>query len=396
MSVVKTRDVVFDRGELAARLARVRAAMDRDGIELLVLSDPCNIYYLTGYDAWSFYTPQALLVGPDGEPLWFGRQMDTTGVGMTTWLETDSILGYPDALVQNPPAHPFTDLAEHLRARGWDRLAIGVEMHSYYFSAGSFDVLQRELPQARWRDASLLVNWARFIKSPAEIALLRQAGQLLTRSMLAGIETLGDGVREDAAVARIYASQIADGDGPGGAYTSSPAFVMSGERTATPHLPWTERALTRGTAVNFELMGNRRRYQVTQGRTIHIGPAPEPLRRLEGILLDAIADVLGFIRPGVTCGEVADRLQAALARNGIVKESRCGYSQGIAYPPTGGELTASFRKGDRTELQAGAVMHFLPALWQDQHSLVISEPLVVTDSGCECLCSTPRQLFVRD
>jgi ectoine hydrolase len=171
---------------------------------------------------------------------------------------------------------------------------------------------------------------------------------------------------------------------------------MSGERTATPHLPWTERALTRGTAVNFELMGNRRRYQVTQGRTIHIGPAPEPLRRLEGILLDAIADVLGFIRPGVTCGEVADRLQAALARNGIVKESRCGYSQGIAYPPTGGELTASFRKGDRTELQAGAVMHFLPALWQDQHSLVISEPLVVTDSGCECLCSTPRQLFVRD
>ena len=390
------RSVVFSRQELQARLAQVRVAMQEAGIELLVLSDPCNIYYLTGYDAWSFYTPQVLLVGGDGDPVWFGRQMDTTGAALTTWLPDGHIVGYPDHLVQNPPEHPFTMLAEQIRARGGARARIGVEKANYYLGVQAFEVLSAGLPDATWADASLLVNWVRFIKSPAEIALLREAGHLLSLSMAAGVEALRPGVHEREAVARIYASQIAGTASFGGLYTSSPAFFMSGERTATPHLPWRDRVLAAGTPVNLELMGNRLRYQVTQGRSVYLGKPPAPLRQLEHILLEAIDEVLAFIRPGVRCGEVAGLLRRVLARHGIDKHSRCGYSQGIAYPPTGGEMTASFREGDETVLQAGAVMHFLPALWQDQHSIMISEPVVVTASGCECLCTTPRQLFVRD
>ncbi|MBL8268955.1 MAG: hypothetical protein JNL55_21375, partial [Steroidobacter sp.] len=49
--------------------------------------------------------------------------------------------------------------------------------------------------------------------------------------------------------------------------------------------------------------------------------------------------------------------------------------------------------GDATVLRPGATMHFLPAIWADGGSIVISEPLLVTETGAECLCNVPRKLF---
>ncbi len=63
----------FSRQEYADRLNKTRAAMESAGIDLLILSDPSNMAWLTGYDGWSFYVHQAVIVGPHGDPVWFGR-----------------------------------------------------------------------------------------------------------------------------------------------------------------------------------------------------------------------------------------------------------------------------------------------------------------------------------
>ena len=62
----------FDRAEYAARIARARRAMDARGLELLIVSDPSNMAWLTGYDGWSFYVHQCVLLGLDGDPVWYG------------------------------------------------------------------------------------------------------------------------------------------------------------------------------------------------------------------------------------------------------------------------------------------------------------------------------------
>ncbi len=69
----------FTNDEYRSRLAKVRARMDEKGIELLLVADPANMNYLTGYDSWSFYVPQVVAVPRDTSdgPLWIGRQMDT-------------------------------------------------------------------------------------------------------------------------------------------------------------------------------------------------------------------------------------------------------------------------------------------------------------------------------
>lgn len=388
-------DAPFSAAEYAGRLARTRARMAEAGLDLLLLSDPCNIYYLSGYDGWSFYTPQLLVVAHDRPPVWFGREMDVFGVRTTSSLRSQDVVGYPDRLVQSPPDHPFDELAPLLADMGQGGARIGVEKDSYYLTAGGLERLAGRLPSATIIDASRLVNWVRFVKSPAEIALMRQAGELLAKSMTAAFEAIAPGVRESDVVAAIYAAQISGTDAFGGLYTSSPAFVMSGPRIATPHLPWTDAPLVRGGQVNLELMGNRRRYQVTMGRTVVLGEPSRELRRLEAIVCEAIEAVLAFAKPGVACEEVELVLRGVLKRNGIEKTSRCGYSLGIAYPPTGGELTASFRAGDKTVLEVGSTMHFLPAIWSADESLIISEPFVVTATGAECLADVPRRLIVR-
>ena len=60
------------------------------------------------------------------------------------------------------------------------------------------------------------------------------------------------------------------------------------------------------------------------------------------------------------------------------------------------ERTMSFREGDKTVLETGMTFHFMPALWLDDGGLEITEPIVITDTGVECLCTTPRALVMKD
>lgn len=384
---------IFERREFDSRLTQTRAVMSSRGLDLLIVTDPCNIYYLCGYDGWSFYTPQALLVPAVGAPVWVGRRMDVRGVGLTSCLSADDVIGYPEHLIQNETETPYDFITQTIGSRGWKPRRIGIEKQSYYFSVASFEILTATLPGIELVDASYLVNWIRFIKSPQEIALMRQAARLLEAAMDAAIAAIRPGVRECDVVAAICAAQIGGVPEVGGVYCSTPALVMSGVRADTPHLPWTDQALAAQTTVNLELMGNRLRYQVPMGRTVVVGQPSATMLRLEAVALEMIDHMLTFIKPGMTCGQVSDETQRILRRHGIAKESRSGYSIGIAFPPTGGELTASLRAGDGTVLRPGATIHFLPAIWADGGSIVISEPLLVTESGVECLCNVPRKLF---
>lgn len=386
---------LFDQSEFQQRLENVRAKMAHARFDVLIVTDPCNIYYLTGYDAWSFYTPQALLVFLDRDPVIIVRQMDVAGVQLTSCLTADQTIGFDEGLVQSSHGHPFEVVADTIRRAGAAAASIAVEKDSYYLSVRAYECLAAQLEQASFTDSQLLVNWVRFVKSPAEVEIMRQAGQLLTHSMLQTIDAIAPDALERDVVSRAYASNI-QGVDFGGTYTSSPAFVLSGDRIKTPHLPWVDQKMTTNTQVNLELMGNRHRYQCNMGRTVHIGQPPAKLAELAEIICEAIGVVLDMVRPGVTCHTVAETLYAFLRERGIHKDSRCGYSLGIAYPPTGGELTASLRSGDETVLEPGVTMHFLPAIWADEVSVIISEPILVTESGYELLCDVPRKLFIAD
>src|SRR3954449_6346800 len=163
----------FGEAEFAARIAATKTRMAGLGLDALICSDPANMNYLTGYDGWSFYVHQCVIVLQDLEhPLWFGRAQDVNGAKLTTILPAGNILGYADDFVQSKVKHPMQEVARLLRERGRARARIGVETDSYYFTGRSLDTLRAELPDARILDGDGLVNWVRVVKSDSEIAMM--------------------------------------------------------------------------------------------------------------------------------------------------------------------------------------------------------------------------------
>ena len=134
----------FSSVEYRRRLANTKARMEKAGIDVLFASDPANMNYLTGYDGWSFYVHQMVVVAQDEpEPLWIGRPMDANGARVTTWLNHDNIYDYPDHYVQSTEHHPMDLVADITRERRWARKRIGVEMDAYYFTgAASIDCVR--------------------------------------------------------------------------------------------------------------------------------------------------------------------------------------------------------------------------------------------------------------
>jgi Xaa-Pro aminopeptidase len=84
-----------------------------------------------------------------------------------------------------------------------------------------------------------------------------------------------------------------------------------------------------------------------------------------------------------------------IARHGVVKESRIGYSVGLNYPPDWGEHTMSLRPRDKTVLQPNMTFHVIPAIWMDDWGVEISECIHVTDRGAKPFCDFPRKVFVK-
>jgi Xaa-Pro aminopeptidase len=387
----------FESREYVHRRARVKAAMAEAEFDLLIVCDPANMDYLTGYKGWSFYVPQAVVVHQtEAWPLWIGRGQDAGAARLTTDLPDANILPYPDDYVQNRSKHPMAFVADCLRGRGWGRDRIGLEADAHYFTMRAGDAIRAALPNARFRDCDHLVNWVRIVKSDAEIAFMREAAQLVDRAMETAIDRIAPGVRQCDAVADIYHAQVAGTAAFGGDYPAICPLLPTGEGTGTPHLTWTDAPFRSGEPTIIELAGSRKGYHCPLARTVHLGRPPQRFADAAEVVVEGLQAALEAARPGATCAEVEAVWRAVIARHGIVKDSRIGYSIGIGYPPDWGEQTASLRPGDGTVLQPNMTFHCIPGIWQDGWGIEISAPFLVTEHGAQRFSRLPEELVIKE
>lgn len=385
----------FTSEEYSQRLNKVRAAMEKAGIEVLVVSDPSNMAWLTGYDGWSFYTHQAVLVSHDDDPVWWGRTQDGNGARRTVYMDHDHIVGYPDHYVQSTERHPHQHLAGLMAERGLTG-RVGVEMDNYYYSAAAHSHLRAEIPDSSMHDATGLVNWQRAVKSPQELDYMRAAGKIVELIHDRILEMAEPGVRKNELVAEIYRTGIIGTEEHGGDYPAIAPLLPTGPDASAPHLTWDDRKLEKGAGTFFEVAGCVKRYHVPLCRTVYLGEPPQEMLNGEKALIEGLEAGLDAARAGNRAADVANALFEALERAGIHKEGRCGYPIGLSYPPDWGERTISFRPTDQTILEPGMTFHFMPGLWMDDWGLEITESIVIQPEGpAETLATYPRELFVK-
>ena len=388
--------MLFEKKEYKERLKKVKISMQKKGIDLLVSQDPANMNYLTGYDAWSFYYAQCVLVHiNEDEPICFVRAQDGGGAYIKTYLQDKNIIEYDEKYIHTWPLHPYKYLVEIIKKRKWDNLNIGLEMDSHYFTAFCYETIKKGLPNAKLKDAERLVNWVRVVKSNAEIKLIQSAARIVESGMRTAFKSINPGVRQCDAVADIQKALFNGTKEFGGDYPSIATLLPTGKGTSASHLTHTDEKFISGEATIIEIAGAYKRYHCPMARTVLLGEKDQKKIDTMKATNEALDVGISATKPGNTVDDIAQKFWGILDKYKIKKESRTGYSIGIGYPPDWGEQTFNILKGDKTILQPNVTFHMIAVMQFGDWGVEASEAVRVTESGSELFCNLSRELHIK-
>lgn len=390
-------DPFFTDAEYASRLQKVKHRMAEASVDLLLVADANNIFWLTGAADWSFYTPQFVIVSlQDSKPVWIGRAMDAPGAALTTWMGNDHVIGYPEDYVMRRDIHPSDYIGEFVAKRWPSARRIGYESDSYFFSPRSLNSLIAKLPNGVFVDCDLLVNRARVVKSETEIQYHREAAIIVQGAMHVAQDMIQPGVRQSDVIAEIYKAQIAPDAPFGGDITALCPIILAGEKASAAHPAWTDEKFIDNQTVAIELAGARRHYTTGLARTLHLGSnPPDELTHTAAAVEEGMSEVLAMVKTGVSGADIHASWQQVLNRYGLRKDSRIGYSIGIGLPPDWGEHVISLRPGEHEPIETNTTLHIILGMWMKGWGMETSETIVVQPQGYECLTQFPRSVNIK-
>jgi Xaa-Pro dipeptidase len=318
-------ELAFTREEFAERFARLRTAMEREGLDALVCVAPESLYYLTGYDANTAWSEQALVVAAgDAEPTLIIRDIDVPIADRQIWLEAIADYRFE---VDDPAAIAADAVRRAVPGGG----TVALERHTWALGVAYERRLDRALGGAE--DGSHLVAGLRVRKSESEMVYVREAAAIADEALAEAKRLARPGLTEIELAGEIeYALRKRGSEYPG-----MPTWLASGPKTASSHAsPSAGRTIGHGEPLKCSFAAVRRRYHVTTYQAFHMGPPPELYRRRWGQCGEALEAALERIGPGEPLSEACLAGNAVMERYGIAETNmgRWGYGVGIAYPPT--------------------------------------------------------------
>jgi Xaa-Pro dipeptidase len=376
----------FDPSEYKRRLRRIRDRMKSSEIDVMVVSSPENMYYISGYQTTGYYSYQNLFIPLDGEPILFVRQLEESNK-IRTWIKRSATYGDSDI--------PTEVASKTLRELGFENSTIGVEKSTRKNSnitISEFEQLQRLLPDAKFVDSKGVVEASRLIKSEKELKLIRKAARIAEKGMQAGIDALEEGVNENDVAAEIYHALVKNGS----EYCATHPYVQG---VPIQHATFENRQIRKG-PVSLELGATVKRYHCAMIRTVSIGKPSDTIVRGVETSRKALETAISFIKQDRTSEQVHNTFQNVIKEAGFAEAHtfRSGYSIGIAFPPSWSEgHIMDLKEGDKTLLKANMTFHLTGAdlFNPGKYHVGISETVVVTKDGCESLIDFPQELFIK-
>jgi len=378
----------FSEAEFQRRLDSTRRIMAAQDLAVFISFTPENIYYLTAHDTPGYYFYQACVVMPERRPINVLRRIETTNTLGRGWARL--AVGYED---RQDPVEATVGLLHELGAAG---RTVGLEADSWFISPKRYQQLQRGVEAAGGRvvDASGVIEQQRVVKSAEELEHIRAGARAAERAMRAAIDASRLGTTENEVAAVASAELIRSGS----EYAGLPPFITSGPRTSLCHSTWAGRTYEMGDVLDYELPGVVKRYCAALFRCGTVGKPSEEVAKRGALAREALEGVIDAIKPGATSGEVHDASKAVFRRYGMEQMlgHRTGYSVGINYAPDWGEgQIMSIWDGDERPLRAGMTFHLVPGVYDlGRHTIICSETVLVTGTGCEVITKFPRELFV--
>ena len=372
----------FPKAEYDERVARARKLLAAAGIDVMVVTGPENIFYLTGQQTPGYYTFQALVLPVEGEPAFVVRQLEYFNFIANTFIANAEI--YQDG------DQPVNFLVNVIKARGWASKRIGIDKRGWFLPIATYEALQDKLGAIH--DGAGIIEQLRIVKSAAEIEKIGIAASYVEAGMGAGLAAVKAGASENDFVAAMVGSAISAGS----EYVGMEPLVSAGRRSGVPHGTWRRGRLAMDEPVFLEMAGCHDRYHAALMRCAWLGAMPQLAVDMEQTCQEGLQAALAAIRPGAACEAPHVACQQVIDRAGYTEnfKKRAGYSIGIAFAPDWGEGgILSLYTGVTTELRPGMTFHIPVALRVfGQFTVGVSETVVVTETGCRALSTIDRPI----
>lgn len=380
--------LAFTVEEYRARVAKVQKSLVDQKLDGLLVNNMASICYLTGLESIAVHKYWLCVVPMEGDPVLLSQDFESHNALVSSWVDQVETYGIVD--------DPVAATARLLQARGLDQKRLGIELGSLSsLSVQNYLRLREAVPKATLVDATDLVPCVASIKSPAEIAYLREAGRISSIAMRAAIEAVKEGATDNDLAAVAAECLFHEGS----EYECYQPIVTVGPRSGVPHTTFQRIAIGKGDPVFMEFGACVRRYSSPIMRTAVIGEPPEKLKRMFGLCLASVNSSLANLKPGAVTGDVAATSEKAIGPmpRGWVWHGYYAYSIGLGFPPEWADCGAiDVVKGNRAILQPGMVFHCSTSIRDPgKMGATCSETVVITDDGCEVLTNLPRELFIR-
>ena len=330
-------DLAFGAEEFAGRLERIRARMERDGLDVLWLMAPESLYYVSGYKC-IWYQAQSPKQWPATSGIAIHRERDDFILFDTP---SEAIMCRFVTCAKDIRVFPMSGrrdgiafIVEELKSAGWlSGGVLGMEFHSYRPNPA---ISQRfrdafEASDMNVRDGSDVLREVRWVKSDAEIACIEKAAEITD----IGLEAAGRAIRTGVTELDVYAEMNYAMARAGGEHPGITLPVNSGLKANCGHALASRRKIRAGEQVNIDVSGVFERYHANAGRSFYVGEPPADVldyhRRSAGVF-DVIDSIL---RPGLPVAELVQTTRAYYEDVGIWTDAGWvgGYELGLAFPP---------------------------------------------------------------
>jgi len=374
-------ELPFPAAEYQVRLEKVRKGMAEHGLDALLLTDPADINYLTGYHTFEV-SVHACLVCTQARLVLQVASIETGAAVVTA--RVDEIIGYRwenlDEIIT-----PLADLLSPCQLIGIDGWSSGLRF-------GVIDALMQTIGRERFSEAGVVVDAIRIVKSPAELEMLQESARITALGLETAIQSIRPGMTDND-IAAVGAKALLEN---GSEFMSLQPIVTSGHRIGVIHVNHKRRVIQANEPVFLEFGAAYQRYTAPMMRTAVTGvpsPALSATRDLCRSIFEALCDAM---HPGNTFDAAAHAADALLApqRDQYFFSGVFGYAVGAQFPPSWVEGTGFIAKGQARTFETNMVFHLplclrVPGQW----GVGISDTVVVTENGAKPLTNNDWQLF---
>ncbi len=356
------------------RIDRVRGILHDTGIPAILITNPANRRYLTGFTAEDHAADESsgqLLVTPD----------DATLIVSPTNLPWAKAETDPSVTVLPFDGSPVTSIVERARQLGLDRLAIEDATTTAATWFALRDGLGDDVELVRAADA---VDRLRAIKDDDELAHLCEAARLTDAAFAAATERFTPGMSERQG-AELVREALRDVGSDGEAFDT---IVAAGPNAAKPHHAPSDRAIQPGEPVIIDMGARVNGYNGDLTRTICLGSPGAELVKVYNAVLEAQLAGLGAIRAGVPASAPDLATREVFASHGLERHviHSAGHGLGLRV-----HEAPSVRNTSQAILESGNVVTMEPGLYIEGWGGVrIEDVAVVRNDGHDNITASPK------